>query len=192
MPVRVSMRSDMPCSLYWLCCHVAQTLYKPVHTTVFRTACRQLQLTNRDCTCYSVRMHACLRVLTRSDMPCSLYQWCTNPEQAATTQQPADGSKQLHLTKQPAQFASRHLWTCCNVLLRTDKPAVLACCTNPVHTTGTTPASRQLPLSTASCTTCYGTSAYLFQCVSSVVHISACTCVDMVHKPRAAVTTLDN
>jgi hypothetical protein len=49
-----------------------------------------------------------------------------------------------------------------------------ACCTNPVHTTGTTPASRQ-PLSTASCTTCYGTSAYLFQCVSSVVHISACT-----------------
>jgi hypothetical protein len=72
----------------------------PVHTTVFRTACRQLQLTNSSCTtCYSVRMHACLRVLTRSDMPCSLYQWCTNPEQAATTQQPADSSKQLHLTK---------------------------------------------------------------------------------------------
>jgi hypothetical protein len=78
------------------------------------------------------------------------------------------------------------------VLLRTDKPcwlyqAVLACCTNPVHTTGTTPASRQLPLSTASCTTCYGTSAYLFQCVSSVVHIYQLVlgCVDMVHKPFA-------
>jgi hypothetical protein len=146
------MRSDMPCSLYGCVAMLHKPCTSPVHTTVFRTACRQLQLTNSSCTtCYSVRMHACLRVLTRSDMPCSLYQWCTNPEQAATTQQP-DSSKQLHLTKQPAQFASRHLWTCCNVLLRTDKPcwlyqAVLACCT--VHTTGTTPASRQLPLSTA-------------------------------------------
>jgi hypothetical protein len=75
----------------------------------------------------------------------------------------------------------------------TDKPcwlyqAVLACCTNPVHTTGTTPASRQLPLSTASCTTWHTPHT----CSSRlVVHIYQLVlgCVDMVHKPFACSVT---
>jgi hypothetical protein len=137
--LRVSMRSDMPCSLY-LCCHVAQTLCKPVHTTVFRTACRQLQLTNSRCQHAMCSMHACLRVLTRSDMPCRpvpvvLETLCKRQ----ATQQPADSSKQ-HLIKTTCSVCCRHLCTCCNVFRTTN----LAGCTRllqhalTLHACGTT------------------------------------------------------
>jgi hypothetical protein len=59
--------------------------------------------------------------------------------------------------------------------------AVSACttlCIQQVHTSQQTAA-----LSTSA--QHYGTSAYLFQCVSSVVHIQQLGCVDMVHKPCA-------
>jgi hypothetical protein len=78
----------------------------PVHTAVFRTACRQRLLTNsscKTCWCTYVRMHACLRVLTRSNIPCRLYLAVlavrTNPVQAVTTQQLAASSKHLHKNK---------------------------------------------------------------------------------------------
>jgi hypothetical protein len=58
-------------------------------------------------------VHACLRVLTRSDIPYAvtyavLVCWrCTNPVQPATTQQPADSSRQLYL-KTSCPTCTRH------------------------------------------------------------------------------------
>jgi hypothetical protein len=154
MPVRVCRCGQtLPAACTWVlpcCTNPVQHL-----CMVFRTACRQLQLTNRDAQHASARMHACLRVLTRSDTQAvpAVLAWCTNPVQEATAQQPADSSKQVHLIKEPAQFASRHLCTCCNVFTSDRQRGLYPGCFSMLHKpcacSSTTPANRQLQLSTA-------------------------------------------
>jgi hypothetical protein len=56
----------------------------------------------KTCWCTYVRMHACLRVLTRSNIPgcCTWLCWLgAHPVQAVTTQQLAASSKHLHKNK---------------------------------------------------------------------------------------------
>jgi hypothetical protein len=145
------MRSDMPAACTW--CHVAQTPAQmhadSIQNSLQTAAADQSEMHN-------MLVYVCMPcVLTRSThlrYSSACYQWCTNPEQAATTQQPADSSKQA--ASDQSNLLSLLADICGPVaMFYFDKPcwlyqAVLACCTNPVHTTGTTPASRQLPLST--------------------------------------------
>jgi hypothetical protein len=128
-------------------------------------------------------VHACSRVDAVRHIPWSLYlavgntACCTNPCAARNNTKPGDGSKQVQLYSLPQRsgidvcaYGLDPSNRCCRLYL-----AVMACCTNPVHTAVFRTACRQRLLTN--------------RVVNLLVHVCtyACLRVDAVKHTQQAV-----